>query len=315
MTPSSVWRRLDHRAKKWLSLLTHAAGLAMLVVAVGFALRSGDRSAIEILRAAPPWAVVLTSLLAGVNSFIVAISFLVLTRQFARVGLGEMLALVGGAWLLNYLPMRPGLIGRVAYHKKYNAVAVKDSLRVLVVAGAGTVIAAAHIGLLAGAHLLGLAPAALGGVWVGSIVVVAGGLVIGLGQGWSGGFELGRLWMTLALRYLDVFVWAARYACAGVVLGVDLSLTGACFLAAVSQVAFLIPLVGNGLGLREWTTGLATESTDVLHMSGSGLAGGVQLELINRVCEVFMAVPVGLVSFAWLAARTRRASRASASTP
>src|SRR5436190_8739998 len=34
----------------------------------------------------------------------------------------EMTLLIGSAWLLNYLPLSPGLIGRVAYHRAVHGI-------------------------------------------------------------------------------------------------------------------------------------------------------------------------------------------------
>lgn len=301
---NTLRERLGPRARKWLSIGGYAFGLTLMGAAVWLAFRGGDQDAIDAIRSAPVWAVILLGLLAIANALLVALSFLVLTRSFGQVTLHEMLALVGAAWLLNYLPMRPGLVGRVAYHKKFNNVHVKDSVRVLVVAAIGTVIAAVHLGLLAMMHFLVDSPAVLASVWVGSAIAVAIGAQLMFKRSVFARFETPRLWISLGLRYLDVAVWGARYWAASKVLGMAIGPVGCLFLAAASQVAFLVPFVGNGIGLRELTTGIATDTAGI-----SSIEAGVQLELVNRAVEVLVAVPIGLLAIGWLAHRTRRTQR------
>jgi len=62
-------------------------------------------------------------------------------------------------------------------------------------------------------------------------------------------------------------------------------------LAIVSQIAMLVPIAGNGLGLREWAIGLTAAS-----LTGLDPQAGLAADLVNRAVEVLVAVPVGLLS-------------------
>ena len=53
-------------------------------------------------------------------------------------------------------------------------------------------------------------------------------------------------------KFADVLVWTVRYWACFAIIGVELSPTQAAGIAAVTQIVLLIPLAGNGLGLREW---------------------------------------------------------------
>ena len=80
----------------------------------------------------PWWAVTLVVVFPVLSLIMTSTSLWLLTRRYGPVGYGEMHALVAGAMLLNFLPMRPGLLGRLAYHKRVNGIQVRDSVRVLI---------------------------------------------------------------------------------------------------------------------------------------------------------------------------------------
>lgn len=288
--------RLSGRARRTLSIAGYGLGLSLLGLAIWLAIQSGGQEARDALLEAPLWSVLLLALLAVLNALVVTVSFVVLTRAYGKVTLREMIALVGAAWLLNYLPMRPGLVGRVAYHKKYNDVRVRDSVRVLVIAGLATLIAAIHLTLLSLLLRYGSLGWSLGGS-LASVGVIIGGVMLASTRA---GVQAWRLWLTLVLRYIDILVWAGRYWAAGHVFGLTVDPVACLFLGSLSQVAFLVPFVGNGLGLREWTTGAAA---GVVGLASVGV--GVQLELVNRAAEVLVAIPIGLVCIVWLARRAR----------
>jgi len=75
----------------------------------------------------------------------------------------------------------------------------------------------------------------------------------------------------------------------------------------VSILISLIPLVSNGLGIREWVVGLLAPVLTTLELSW-----GVTAELINRAAELIVITIVGLLGTAWLL-RHRRAIRPSQS--
>ncbi len=217
--------------------------------------------------------------------------FLVLTRRYGRVGTREMGALIGAAWLLNYLPLRPGMVGRVAYHKAVNGIRVRDSAGVVVQAVACTAVAAVMLAATAG--VMGAS------VWVLGVplVVVVGG-VLGVRWRWVNRWTpyeppwATRLLWAVGIRYVDMTIWAARYWLAFGVIGAPLRFDQAALVAAVAQVAMLAPIA---LGVREWVVGLFSAVTVV----------GLAADVLNRAAEILGAIPVGLLSLAWLARQAR----------
>jgi uncharacterized membrane protein YhdT len=289
------------RAHKLQKIIAYAIGLALLAAAV-WAVASHDlRGTWGALRGAPAWLVVAAFVLPLLNWFLMSATFSVLIRPFGRVGRGEMAALIGASWLLNYLPMRPGLVGRVAYHKTVNRIPVRDSVKTI----------AANIGCGIGAFALGSALAVLassqagessGTVLIGAMVVSAVLLATGFTPSrWWGP------WATLApatlFRFFDLMVWAARYWVVFRLVGAPVDISAALAVAVVSQVVSLVPFIGNGFGLREWAVGLTAAALPawMVDAGSSHSQVGLAADLVNRAAELAGAIPVGLLSVWWLA--------------
>ncbi len=264
------------------------------------------------IRAAPAWMVAAAVLLPLGNWALMSATFSALMKPFGRVGRAEMAALIAASWLLNYLPMRPGLLGRVAYHKTVNRIAVRDSLKTIagnvgcgfVAMAFGALVAASGGGAALGASFSWI------GRWPG--VVAAAPLVAllagALGAGAMRAPLLGSWANASLLRYADLLVWAARYAIVFRIVGQEIDVFGAIAIATVSQAASLIPIVGNGLGLREWAVGLTAAALPAWMLGQGDVARevGLAADLVNRAAEVCAAVPVGLASAWWLARRRPR---------
>ena len=254
---------------------------------------------VEQVKNAPAWAIAIVLVGPILNWVCVGLCLHALVRRHGEVGRLEMLALVGSAWLLNHLPMRPGLIGRIGYHAKINSIRVRDSIE----ASVWSVIHAA----IANAIALGLVlivPTDLSlGMLVGVLLlptVIAGvlGGVLSISRP-----RLGLLLFGFVYRGLDLFVWMARYAAAFAMLGIEVRPVQIVLITAASQFAQLIPLTGAGLGFREWGVGIAAK------MSGSGSVGtlggtagaglsmrsAIGADVINRIAETLIVIPLGLV--------------------
>jgi hypothetical protein len=244
--------------------------------------------------------------LPGVNWLCTSASFWVVTRRYGRVGFGEMSALIATASLLNYLPMRPGLVGRVAYHRAINGIPVWASVKVLMAVIACSGVAA---GLL-------ISATGAAGPWasgrVAAAAVVAPGAVLAGVWGIAWAKELG--WACYAggafFRYLDMMAWTGRYAAAFALWGSPIGLGAAAVVAAVSQAVTLFPIAGNGLGLREWGTGYTTAwlaAAGVVATAGAGARDvGLAADLVNRAAELVALVPIGIVGWVWVSRRVVR---------
>jgi hypothetical protein len=289
---------------RWVGWAGFVLGVLLLggAVAVVFSDPSRFVDLFERLRGAPVWAVVFLFASPLLNWLLVSACLWMLLRRHGRVGLGEMNALVGSAWLLNHLPMRPGLIGRVGYHKIVNGIRVRDAVE--------STLWSLGLAGVAGAMGLSLAFLVPGGSGAGAMAVVLAGPVVVVGFTAAGVWALRSrsagvaraAWMlgALAVRYADMAVWAARYAVVFWVMGAELTPVQIVMVTAVSQFAQLVPIAGGGMGLREWLVGLTAGS--LAQAFDAALAG----DLVNRAAETLLVVPVGLISGAAVARRLAR---------
>lgn len=282
----------------------YVLGVGVLVAAVWAVASQREMldSAWASLRRTPVWMIVTLVGLPAANLAATAGVLTLLIRRHGRVGMREMTALVASAWLLNYLPLRPGLVGRITYHKWVNGIGVRASVGVvleaiacgaaalvmLVAAGAVVARIEAHPAVLACAALT---PSALAGI---------------ASTGLQGHNRMRA--MALALRYLDTLLWVLRYLLVFRAIGVPVSFVQAAGAAAVSQAVLLVPIVGNGLGLREWAVGAVSSAMPVAEKGVRvTVTAGLAADLLNRALEVVAAVPIGLAGVAYLSGRIRRA--------
>jgi hypothetical protein len=113
---------------------------------------------------------------------------------------------------------------------------------------------------------------------------------------------------------MDTLVWMGRYAVMFALLGREITLPQAAAIAAASQAAMQVPLVGNGLGVREWAVGLvAPVLPSWMNATSGGLSRGLGLsaDLLNRGFELAAALPVGLICTALLGRRHLRQNPAA----
>lgn len=309
-TKANHWRQT-----RWVRLGGFAIGAALVVLAVAAALRQDPDAMARSLRALgeiPWWFVALFVLLPLLNWLSIAASIWVLLARFGRLGLAETLGLIGMAWLLNYLPMRPGLVGRVAYHKAINGIAVRHTGQTLLEGAVITGIASGV--LLLGALLLrgvSAVPAWTLLVAVPMLAGAAGGAAL-----WKSRPLTARYCVAGSLRVLDMAVWACRYALAFAIVGSPIEPPTALVLAVASQMAMLIPIAGNGLGLREWLIGALAAGMPAMLLGGAdtSLSQGLTADVLNRVVEVMVAIPLGLICLGIILRRLRRLQGPDANT-
>lgn len=321
------------RLRRRLMLIAQIIGAVLLIGALlmVFSQRDVLVKAWGSLRTAPAWIIVLTLLSPLANWACTSVLFYVLTNQYARVRFGETAILMGSTWLLNLLPMRPGLIGRVAYQRVVNGLAVADSVKVtiysvvtqLVALGMTlSILGVVHVMELAAPGLTAMRDTMLAAFGLGTIAALFGlaWAVPGLPQALRAirgpaPMDAQRLVLGVAVRLLDSAAWTGRYwlafAAIGPGLGIALSWSDAVILAAMSQAVGMTPVQ---FGLREWATGLLTRwlpSASTTTLSGTArAASGVSADLLMRAAELIVSVPVGLVCTAIVLARLRKHSLA-----
>lgn len=299
-TPATRWSR----GRAW-----RLAGALLGVLLLGAAVRAVwvNADAFDRVRAgladAPTPSLVLLALLPCLSWLLTTGVFVTLFAPRARVRATDMAALVGASWLLNYLPLSPGLVARVAYQKQAMGIPVRTSARVVlesILAGlAGGAVLLAEIA--GGASVLG-APLPPG---VGGVLLCLGalGLLGACARGWVPTLAAAGS-LAVLLKYVDTLAWSLRYWTIFGLLGVPVSASQAVAIALVAQVSMLVPGLGNGLGLREWTVGLLASSLPAWWgaggtgggaiVAGPALALALAADLTLRAFEVGCAVLAGL---------------------
>jgi hypothetical protein len=319
--PSStgVLRKLDQpepRSRaRWTRVAGFVLGLLFLAAAGCVLFRQRDElsTAWSAARAAP-WSLILAVALLPLGNWgLTSAIFWVLTRRYARVGGWEMAALLGSAWLLNMLPFKPGLVGRVAYHRQISRIPVVTSVLVTITAmltGVFGIAVALAAQLAIDRSLRAQAPPAMFVVMIGVVLGLAAGLaailawrtrVAGLPM-FSGPWAVSA---AVLLRVADTHVWSLRYALAFRLIGHEQAYGVCVVVASVSQIAAQLPVQ---FGLREWAVGgssglLGSRSST---LTSASAAPGLTVDLLSRAAEICCALPVGLVSSLWIWRRLRR---------
>jgi len=279
-----------------------AIGLGLLIAAIVVVARqhSSIRLALQNVADQPIGdrlsliAIMLASILG--NIMLTGAMFWLLLSRYGppkrRAGALEMQAVIASATLINYLPLRPGVVGRVAYHKAVNGIAVRDSIVTVMQAALLSGLAALFltaVTLIAREQQFSPGPAALAPL---PILLAAGAL--------APRFARVFLWAGAA-RLLDVLVTALRYHAAFALIGSPIDWTASIAFACISVLATMVPLVSNGLGLREWAIGLLAPAIASYQMEL-----GLTADLLNRAAELVMVTLTGVPATLWLAKRVRR---------
>ncbi len=261
-------------------------GLGLLIAAIVVVARSGTalQAALQALRDAPlsNIALLLGSSLASV--FLTGSVFWILTNRFGRVPFVEMQALMASTTLANYLPLRPGLVARVAYHRTKHGIRARDGLR--------TIIEAMLLSLVALALLV---PSLLVRDALGVPLALALAMPALLAAPAMLHARSRALAMAWELRYAETLLTALRYHIAFQLIGAPVPAATSCAIACVSMIATLVPFVSNGIGLREWAIGLMSPL-----LAGYSIEQGISAELLHRAAEIIVVVPTGLLGLLWL---------------
>ena len=220
-----------------------------------------------------------------INLALTGALFSVLIARYGKVGFIEMQALIASATLMNYVPLRPGLFSRIAYHKLYNNIAIASSAKTVVQAMLLSVAIAAYLSATVAVRsrlnidLTYLAISPLFGL-------AALALLAGRARAW--------IWAAV-IRYAEFLVIAVRYWAAFALIGSPIEAQGAIAFACISVIASMIPLAGNGLGLREWAVGLVAPL-----LTSYQVELGITADLLNRAGEMLVALVMGAAGTAML---------------
>lgn len=285
--------RVSERTRRWLRRAGLAFGLACFGLAVHTAMREREEfaRAIDSLRDPPPAAVAMVLASIAVGASLSGLLFHILMRRFGRVPLWEMQALIAASAFVNYLPLKPGFVGRVAYHRLRHGIRASHTLRTIVEA-------IALSGTVAGMFLLSVVAlrwAGVAGEWalVAPAVLAPGVLVPAVRS----------LAQALLVRQAELALWTLRYWAVFQLVGAPIDLETAIVLASVSVIATLLPIVSNGLGIREWVIGLLAPLISHEPVSTSQ---AIVAELVHRAAELVVMTPVGITAILVLVRHARR---------
>jgi hypothetical protein len=306
------------RGRKIMRLFVYGLALGLLGASIFWTVKDGDFSA--LLEARPSQLLTLLGLAFGGGIVAVGLMFSLIYQPFTprgqRIGLLTMQKLIAASSVLNYTPVKAGLIGRVVYTKHRYGIGYIDSVVIHLIIG-GCVfspilasllmtllypqfdgvwfIGTAALSLLAavvGAVMLQrLRPASLHAAVGGSrhghsvrrwAAVLTGGILVGHAVLW---FTAGRLYVAF-----DIF-------------GSPIAYRDALFLAMVDSATRAL-FIANGLGLREWLIGFG--ASEGLLSTTPSLKTALAASLIDRAAEALVVVPIGLLSLLWLHHEQRR---------
>ncbi|MCC6581405.1 MAG: flippase-like domain-containing protein [Phycisphaeraceae bacterium] len=270
----------------------YVVGAALTAAAVAMAIRSTPW---ETLRHADPGWLSLLALTVAVNLALAGAMFWCVTLSFdarPRVGLAKMTALMAISAMLNYLPMRPGLMGRAAYLKVKHGLPLRQSVWIL-----GVVLATATLVLVTTGLAAALGPR--GGEGGSCLAAVAFLSCLSTLTGRAARRVLRRpvtaAWGWIAIRLADMLVAGLRTSVALHLVGVEVSYGQAVAAGAAGMLVSLIGLTPNGLGMREWA--IAATAAALAPVSTSA---GLAASLLDRAVEVVVVCLAGLISLAWL---------------
>lgn len=284
--------------KKSAKVCGFTVGLALIIAAIIAIARSAPT--LDHLRAVivhPDWMVITAAACAALASVAAGGGmFHALVRRHGRISLFEMQRLIAASSVLNYLPLRPGLVGRIAYQQVVCEIPLRRST--LSIVEAAVLCAVSIVWLAFAVALVQFTQArVIGGVVAALPVFTA------LAYAWPSEAPWRVYCEALFWRWIDLLAWTVRYAAVFALLGIDLTPESAAAAACIAASANMIPFVGNGLGVREWAIGLAgpalaTWTTDI----------GLAAELLNRAIDLVVVVPIGCASLPSIARAMRTAT-------
>lgn len=293
--------------------LGYAGALVLLVASIWFAIGEGrDGGGFAKLAEAKPrhiaalvGLVIVTTV--GINGLMFWVANLPFCDKGRPCGPVRMSGLLAASALLNYTPVKAGLVGRVAYLKSRHGVSIRASVLMHMM------LSGAILGAIGACLVTTLWRGQLDAVWWVSTTVligavaVAGALILHYVPpkkvaDWAGRDQLGGLGRTTAvllgctaLAAANILGVAVRWWLVGQTLSVDMAMHDAVFISLIHTLTGALP--ANGLGAREWLNKAGTEAG----LLGKSLESSMlTISLVDRAAEVLVVVVTGLLALVWL---------------
>jgi Glycosyl transferase family 2 len=302
--PPSLWspRRLITQALGFL------IGAGLLWICIDAAIAKGDWSRV---RDADP---LLVAGLAGctiISLFVNAAIFWVVARPVHPVGFIEMQLLNLVTSVLNYAPIRLGLIARLAYNLRINRMGALTLVAWLAAIAATTLLVLACCMIVTVIHpridaawgLLLLAALPLAGAALR--LLARAPFVTRRARGLDHMLHHpASLWGAISLRLIDIAAFSGRMACAAAILQLDFAPQDVILLALTVVVLTMNPL--GRFGFREWAVAWFASRFAPGGMSDAEVSGTFeQLALVESAGEAIVAIPFGAIALIWYWRRWR----------
>jgi hypothetical protein len=289
-----------------------AIGLALLIWCIRTAVSQGDW---QVVGQADP---LLVAGLVGctvVSQFANGALFWLVIRPVQPLRLWDMQFLNLTTGVLNYAPIRAGLIARIAYHIRVDRMpllrigawflALGYTMALTIGACVAATIVRPQFDLIWAGVLVGLL--ILGGLL--TLAFMSQPLIKQVGRGMDQ--MLGRpacLWGAIAWRLLDVAAFAGRMACAVAILGLELPPADVLLLAFATLVLSLNPL--GRIGFREAGVAIVAQMLVASDLTPDQIAGEMAtLALVDSAGEALVIIPFGLMCLLWYRRRWMGAGR------
>lgn len=298
-----------------VQLLGFALGLLLLSWCVTAALERGDWDAVrraDTRVVAALLGCTLASLLLN------GATFWVTARPLRALPFWDLQRLNFVANMLNYAPVRLGVVARVAYHLRVDRLSLGQIagwmafvLSVVLLGAAACVLATVVHGVFDGLWLLLVAVQ----MAAGGLVARAAALRRAVGESRDG---LGRIlgdptavWGAIALRLGDLAAYSGRMAAALHMLEFQVRPSDVVILAVVALASSLTPL--GRVGIREWSV---AQAGALLGLGRGDVPRSLeQLALVESAGEALVLVPIGTLSLLWYWRRWARAPHDAGASP
>lgn len=307
--------------RRTLARVAQAIGFVLGLLLIAWCVRkafAGDGAAEtwRLIRAAPTW--MLVGLVATTLASLVAngLMFWTAIRPVRRMSILELQSVNALASLLNYapLPLRLGLVARVAYHWRVDRMppGLIGAWLLAVLLAALVAVGACAVALLAAPRFgaAGFLPLALAVAAIGVLVVRAAACwrpIASRSRGAERMFGDTRAFGgAVLLRGVDIAAWSARMVLAAAILEAPLAVGEAAFLGIAAIVASLNPL--GRFGFREAAVAWLAATLFAGRLDGPELEGlFARLALVESAAEGLVVIPIGAAAALACWRRVRRA--------
>ncbi|MBT8486101.1 MAG: hypothetical protein HKO59_04730 [Phycisphaerales bacterium] len=295
-----------------LQTVGFVVGVALLIWCIKTAF-GGDGDEWRRIAHANPWLVLGLVGCTLVSMFVNGTLFWLVAQPMQRLGFRDMQWLNLVTAVLNYAPIRAGLIARVAYHLRV------DRLSLLEI-GAYLAAIAYTLALTVGSCIVAtlIRPGIDGWWWA----LLLGQLALGGGLTWAlmgqplvarygrGMDEMLRqplcLWGAIGLRLVDIGAFVGRMFCAVAILELDLSGPETVLLGIAAITLSLNPI--GRTGFREIAVAFVASQLVSPDLSNTELDSAMAtLALVESAGEAMVAIPLGAICLLWYRRRWKNA--------